>query len=63
MHFFTAVERDQAITLEPMDHLRDRWRGEAEELREARRDDVAALISERVDGLEIFLGGGRSGNC
>ena len=30
-------------------------RGEAEELRESRRDDVAALVGERVDRLEVLL--------
>jgi hypothetical protein len=46
-----------------MHHLRDRRRGEAEELGETRRNDVAVLIGERVNGLQILLDGGRSGDC
>jgi len=44
-------------------HLRHRRCREAEELREARRDDVSVLVPERVDGLEVLLDGRRSGNC
>jgi hypothetical protein len=46
-----------------MDHLRDCRRGEAEELREARRYDVAVLIAKRVNGLEILLDGGCVADC
>jgi hypothetical protein len=63
MHFFTAVEGDEALPFESMDHLGHRRRGEAEELRESSRNHVPAFIGERVDGLEILLDGGRSGNC
>jgi hypothetical protein len=63
MHFFTVVKRDQALPLEPMNHLRDGGSREAEELRETRRNDVSVLIAERVNSLEILLDGGRSGNC
>jgi hypothetical protein len=44
-----------------MDHLRDSRGREAEELGEARRNDVAVLIGERVNGLQILLDGRRSG--
>ena len=63
MHFFTVVQRDQAVPLEPMDHLRDGQSGEAEEVRQARRDDVAVLVAQGVDRLEILLDGGRLDNC
>jgi hypothetical protein len=36
MHFFTVVQRDEALALEPMHHLGDRRSGEAEELGETR---------------------------
>jgi hypothetical protein len=63
MHFFTAVEGDEPLPLEPVDHLRDRRRREAEELGEACRDHVAALVRERVNRLQILFDGRRSGNC
>jgi hypothetical protein len=63
MHFFTVVQLDKPLALESMDHLRDRGSGEAEELRETRRNDVAVLIGERVNRLEVLLDGGRIGNC
>jgi len=40
-----------------MDHLRYRRGRYAQELREARADDLAALVGEGVDGLEVFLSG------
>jgi hypothetical protein len=46
-----------------MDHLLDRRSGEAEELGETRRNDVAVLVGERVNRLEIFLDRRRSGDC
>jgi len=46
-----------------VDHLRDGGSGEAEELGETRRNDVAVLVGERVDGLEILLDRRRSGDC
>jgi hypothetical protein len=46
-----------------MDHLRDRRSGEAEELGETRRNDVAVFIAKRVNGLEILLDSRRIGNC
>jgi hypothetical protein len=58
MHFFTIVEGDQALSLEPMDHLGHRRRREAEELRESSRNDVPVLVGERVNSLEILLDGG-----
>jgi hypothetical protein len=63
MHFFTVVQCDQALALEPVDHLRYGRGGEAQELRQACRDDVAVLVGERVDGLEVLLDGWRCGNC
>jgi len=63
MHFFTVIQRDKAIPLESVDHLGDRRCGESEELRETRRNDMSALVTEGVNGLEILLDRGRSGNC
>ena len=63
MHFFTVIQRDEPVALESMDHLRNGWCRESEELREARRNDVPVLVRERVDRLEILLDGRRSGNC
>jgi len=63
MHFFTVIQGDQPVPFEAMDHLGHRRRGEAQELREPCRNDVSALICERVNGLEILLDGRRSGNC
>src|SRR5207247_3673432 len=59
MHFFTVVQRDEALPLQAMDHLRNRRRGEAQELGEASRTDVAALLAERVERLAVRLYGGR----
>ena len=58
MHFFTVVQRDQALPLQAVDHLRNSGGGEAQEFSEASRNDVAALIAERVDRLEVLLDGG-----
>jgi hypothetical protein len=55
MHFLTFVERDQAIALESVNHLGDGWRGEPEEFREPRRNDVAVFIGQRVNRLQVFL--------
>jgi hypothetical protein len=63
MHFFTVVERDKTLALEAMNHLGNRRRREAQELRQSRRDDAAVLVGERVDGLQILLDGRRSGDC
>ena len=63
MHFFTLIQRDQPLPLQAVDHLRNSRGGEAQELGEASRNDVAALIAERVNRLEVLLDGGRSGNC
>ena len=63
MHFFTVIQGDQPLALEPVDHLRHRRGGEAEKLGESRRDDMPVLVRERVNGLEILLDGGRCGNC
>src|SRR6185437_8471987 len=63
MHFFTVVQSDQAIAFEAVDHLGHGRRRESEKLCETRRHDVAALIPERVDRLEVLLNGGRCGDC
>jgi hypothetical protein len=63
MHFFTVIQRDQPLALEPVDHLRDGRRREAKELRQARRNDVPVLVAKCVNRLEILLDGGRVADC
>jgi hypothetical protein len=63
MHFFTVIEGDQTLALEPVDHLGYGRCGEAQELGEPRRDDMSVLICQRVDRLEVLLDGRRSGDC
>ncbi len=50
------VQLQQSVPRHAMDHLRHRRRRYAQELREARADDLAALVGQRVDGLEVLLG-------
>ena len=63
MHFFTAVEVDEALAPEPTEHLRDGRRGDTQKGRQAGADDTRAFVGERVDGLEIFLDRGRAVDC
>ena len=55
-----VVELQQPVALEAMDHLGHRGGRDAKELRQARADDLAALVGEGVDGLEVLLGRGGS---
>ena len=52
-----------ALPLEPVEHLRDRRRGDREELSNARGDDARALVGERVDDLQVLLDRGGAGDC
>jgi hypothetical protein len=58
-----VVEGQQPIALEAVDHLRDRWRRDAQEFGQPRGDHAAVLVAERVDRLEVFLDGGRAGGA
>jgi hypothetical protein len=40
-----------------VDHLGNGGGGEPQELGQTRRDDVSALVGERVDGLQVLLDG------
>jgi hypothetical protein len=40
-----------------VDHLGHGRCGEAEEVGEARRNDMATLVGERIDGLQVLLDG------
>jgi hypothetical protein len=63
MHFFTVVQRDEAVALEPVDHLRNGRGRKAQELRETRRNDVPVLVAQRVNRLEILLDRGCCSDC
>src|SRR6266540_3632031 len=52
----SVVEAEQPVALHPMDHLRHRGRRDTQEFREPCADDLATLVGERVDGLEVLLG-------
>jgi hypothetical protein len=62
MHFFMPIELDQALSLEAVEHLRDRGGRNAYEGSETRADHVRSLIGKRVDGLEVFLDRRRAGD-
>jgi len=63
MHFFTAVEVDEALAPKPTEHLRDGRRGDTQKGRQAGADDTRAFVGERVNGLEIFLDRRRAIDC
>jgi hypothetical protein len=62
-HFVTVADRDEALPLEAVEHLRDRRRRHAEEFGDARGDDARALVGERVDDLQVLLDRGRADDC
>ena len=62
MHFFTSVQLDETLSLEPVDHLRDRGSRQPHEPRETRADHIRSLVGEGVDGLQVFLDRRRAGD-
>ena len=50
--------RDEAVVVEPLDHLRHRRAAHPEALGDAGLDDVDVVLPQLEDGLAVLLGGG-----